>query len=50
MRQTAGSSGTRSDLWASKKNGVHVAFEMVHRNERLAQRLGQGFGIGDADE
>src|SRR5256885_11953014 len=33
-----------------QKNGVHEAFEMVDGNEGLAQGLGQGFGIRDADK
>src|SRR5256885_7538290 len=45
-----GKFGYEVRLVGFQKNGVYVAFEMVDGNERLAQRLGQGFGIGDADE
>ncbi len=33
-----------------EKNGVNVAFEMIHGDERLAERHGQGFAVGDADD
>ncbi len=33
-----------------QQNGMDVTFEMIHGDERLAQREGQRFGIGDADQ
>src|ERR1700677_4066283 len=33
-----------------EKNGVDVAGEMVHGNERLAQREGESFAVGEAHE
>ncbi len=33
-----------------QQHGVDVAFEVVDGDERLAEREGQGLGVGDADE
>ena len=33
-----------------QKNRVDVAFQMIYANERLAQRLGQHFAVGDAHQ
>ena len=29
---------------------MDVPFQMIHRDQRLLQRKGQGFGIGDSDQ
>ncbi len=33
-----------------EQHGVDVAFEVVDGDERLAERVGEGFGVADADE
>ncbi len=33
-----------------EEDGVDVAFEMIYRDQRLVERLGQRFGVSDADE
>ena len=33
-----------------EEDGMNVAFEMIYRDQRLVERLGQRFGVSDADE
>ena len=50
IRQTAGNCGLASRGVRFEKHRVNVAFEMIHRDQRLSERHRQNFAVGDADQ